>query len=259
MSVDYYVGNGVYKYLVKSKYKDKFFWTSGNLWLLVYGDENFEPKVLTVASEHKLGQNTTIQERSAVHVAQLITEGTEVPVNFIRFDPEKTMETVQYWESGMKNIPEISSERLKEKLMMYGLKMNEVMAHKSINDKSSSPYHDWQRKNMGDSVVVADIDLVRRDGDEPIEIIELKRSYIDIDKWEPYQQDYRNFILLSKLARKRNVNFYIIYNKRTKQPFFDDVSRLKIFEFDHRMQTCCHLSGYKTIEQFAKSTTWENE
>lgn len=259
MPADYYAGNGVYKYLDKSEYKNKFFWTSGNLWLLVYGDENYEPRVLTVASANKLGQNTTIEERNAVHAAQRITEGTQVPVNFIRFDPEKTMETVQYWESGMKNIHVISSERLKEKMMKYGLKMNEVMAHKSINDRSSSPYHDWQRKNMGDSVVVTDIDLVRHDGNKPIEIIELKRSYIDIDKWEPYQDDYKNFIVMSKLARKRNVSFYIVYNKRTKQPFYDDVSKLKIFEFDHRMQPCCRLSGYKTIEQFAKNTTRENE
>lgn len=85
----------------------------------------------------------------------------------------------------------------------YGLKMNEMPAQKSINDKSSSPYHDWQRVHMGNSVVVADIDLLRLENGVPTEIIELKRSFIDIEKWEPYQKDYRNFCLISKLARKR--------------------------------------------------------
>lgn len=259
MAVGYYAGNGVYEYLTKCEKKDNFFWTSGTLWLLVYGDENFEPKVLTVASENKLGERTTVEEKNAVHAAQCIVKGTGVPINFIRFDPEKTMETIQYWEPGMKDIPEISSEGLKNILMLYGLKMNEVMVHKSINDKSSSPYHDWQRQNMGDSVVAADIDLVRHDKGKPLEIIELKRSYIDIDKWEPYQQDYKNFILISKLAKKRHIDFYIVYNRRIKKPFFDDVSRLKIFEFDHRMQPYCRLSGYKSIEQFAKNTIKENK
>lgn len=252
MAADYYIGNGVYEYLVECEEGKSFYWTAGNLWLLVYGDENFEPKVLTVASENKLGQRTTVEEKDAVHVAQYITKGTEVPVNFVRFAPQETMDVVQYWEPGMKNISEISSENLKKRMMAYGLKMNEIMVHKSINDKSSSPYHDWQRRNMGDSVVVADIDLVRRDEDKPIEIIELKRSYIDLDKWEPYRQDYRNFILISKLARKRNMDFYIVYNRRIKDPFWDDVSRLKIFEFDHRLKTHCRLIGYKTIERFAK-------
>jgi len=253
MSVGYYVGNGVYKYLIKSEDRDKFFWTSGNLWLLVYGDENFDPKVLTVASAGRLGKTTAIEEKKAVRVARLITEGTEVPINFVRFDPEKDMEKVQYWEPGMKNIPEISSEKLKSRLMMYGLKMNGAMAHKRINDRSSSPYHDWQRKNMGDSVIATDIDLLRHDGNRLTEIIELKRSYKDIEEWEPYQKDYKNFILLSKLAGKKNVGFYIVYNKRTKEPFFDDVSKLKIFEFDHRMPEYWRLLGYRTIEQFAKN------
>ena len=259
MGTDYYIGNGVYDYLIECEEKEHFYWTSEKLWLLVYGDENLEPKVLTVASEQKLEQRTSIEERNAVHAAQHITSGTDVPINFVRFDPHGVMDYVQYWEPGMNSMPKIPSDDLKKRMMAYGLKMNEIMAHKSINDKSSSPYHDWQRRNMGDSVVVADIDLIRHDEGKLEEIIELKRSYIDIEKWEPYKQDYRNFLLISKLARKRNVNFYIVYNRRVKQPFFDDVSQLKIFEFDHRLQTYCRLIGYKSIEQFSKDQIKENE
>ena len=130
-----------------------------------------------------------------------------------------------------------------------------MRAHKSINDKSSSPYHDWQRFHMGDSVIVSDVDLIRYYAGELQEIIELKRSYIDVESWEPYKRDYKNFILLSKLARKRKLDFFIVYNHRTKVPFYDDVSKLKIFEFDHRMQTYCRLLGYKSIRQFAEGST----
>lgn len=58
-------------------------------------------------------------------------------------------------------------------------------------------------------MIVADIDLIRYQGEEIREIIELKRSYIDIEKWEPYKQDYKNFILLSKLARRRELDFLL--------------------------------------------------
>lgn len=101
-------------------------------------------------------------------------------------------------------------------------------------------------------MVVADIDLIRYQREMPREIIELKRSYINIEKWEPYKQDYKNFILLSKLAERRQLDFFIVYNHRTKTPFYDDISRLKIFEFDHRMQPYCRFLGYESIHQFAE-------
>lgn len=257
MSAVYYTGNGIYEYLAQAENRKDFFWTSGHLWLLVYGDEEFVPKVLTVASGNRLDANTTAEERAAAHVACQITQGTNIPVNFVRFDPDKHVETVRYCEPGMKCLPEISSEELKNKFARYGLKMNDIMAHKSINDRSSSPFHDWQRKNMGDSVVVTDIDLVRYRDNDPVEIIELKRSCIELDSWEPYQQDYKNFILLSKLSHARDLKFFIVYNKRVKTPFFDDVSRLKIFEFDDRRQPCCRAAGYRTIEEFADGTAGE--
>jgi hypothetical protein len=62
-------------------------------------------------------------------------------------------------------------------------------------------------------------------------------------------------MLLSRLARKRNLGFYIVYNHRNKDPFFDDISKLKIFEFDHRTQNYCRFAGYKTIRQFAEDKT----
>lgn len=258
MSADYYVGNGVYKYLAECENRNQFFWTSGTLWLLVYGDENSEPKVWTVASKNKLEIETTVEEKGAVHAARWITKGTDVPVNFIRFDPGKPIEEVLYWEPGEEHMQVLSSKKLKNKLMEYGLKMNRAETSKQINDKSSSPYHNWQRQNMGDSVVAADIDLIRHEKTKPTEIIELKRSYIDIAKWEPYREDYKNFILLSKLAEKRQFDFYIVYNRRKKNPFFDDVSRLKIFEFNHRMQPPCRFVSCQSIEQFAGSGIKEN-
>lgn len=256
--MEYYVGNGVYDFLKKCKERDNFFWTSGNIWLLVYGDENYKPRVITAASGNKLNVTVTEEEKRAVSAARQITENTNIPVNFVRFDPDEPIHQVKYWEQGMDKIIIISSSDLRDRFAQYGLRMNDLQAHKSVNDKISSPYHDWQRRHMGDSVAVTDIDLLRFENNAPAEIIELKRSYKALDIWEPYTNDYKNFILISNLAKKRNLKFYIVYNRRTKNPFFDDVSKLKIFEFDHTMQGCCRFLGYKTIQEFAENKTKES-
>lgn len=249
----YYVGNGVYNYLAQCGEKENFFWTSGDMWLLVYGNESFEPKILTVASARALGEAITEQEHRAVSMAQSLAENTGMPVNFIRFDPNGSMESVTYWEQGMNKIQVISPDGLRNRLIRHGLRMNPSQAAKAINDKSSSPYHEWQRAHMGNSVIVADIDLIRLREGSPTEMIELKRSYIALEAWEPYKQDYKNFLLLSTLAKKRRLGFYIVYNHRTKNPFYDDVSRLKIFSFDHTREPYCSLLGYQSVQQFAQN------
>ena len=256
--MSYYVGNGVYEYLSRCPKRDSFYWTSGNLWLLVYGNTYDEPKVLTIASEEKLEAAETEAEKKAAQMVVKIAGNTGIPVNFVRFDPAAPIERVRYCERGMKSTSVISSEELKNRFARYGLIMNQLPAQKSINDKSSSPYHVWQRLNMGSSVVVSDIDLLRLENHEPEEIIELKRSFIPLDRWRPYEKDYNNFRLLSALAQKRGLGFYIVYNYRKKTPFFDDVSYLKIFQFDHRRETECSLPGYREIDKFAehKLTKW---
>lgn len=254
--MDYYDGNRIYDYLKECDNRDCFYWTSGNLWMLVYGDDMQTPRVLTIISENELNTPITEYEKRAVQVGKQMVKGVDIPLNFIRFSPTRPIESVQYWEYSeppMRKPEELSSDGLKKRMSEYGLKINSMVAHKSINDKSSSSYHDWQRTHLGSSVTVADIDLIRFVDDTPKEIIELKRSYVELEKWEPYKKDYNNFILISKLAKELSMDFYIVYNHRTKNPFYDDISRLKIFEFDHEKTQNCRLMGYKTIEQFANA------
>lgn len=248
--MSYYVGNAVYDYLGRRGNGENFFWMSGNMWLLVYGDEECEPKVLTVASSGELCGSITEEEKRAVKMAEALALNTEVEVNFIRFAPRGSIENVWYWERGMEKTLMISSDDLRRRFERQGLNMNRMEVRKQINHRSSSPYHEWQRANMGSRVTVADVDLVRLDGEEPTEIIELKRSYIALEKWWPYEEDYANFKLISKLAKQRGMNFYIVYNHRDKSPFYDDISNLKVFEFDHEKNDPCRLLGYETIQEF---------
>ena len=59
---------------------------------------------------------------------------------------------------------------------------------------------------------------------------------------------YSRFILLVDQA-------WIGYKEAAVSGMSDDVSKLKIFEFDHRMQTYCRLLGYKSIRQLAEGST----
>ncbi len=254
---EYYTGNGIYEYLAGCREKENFYWTSGNMWLLVYGDKKHNPKVVTVASQRSFqyGRKLSKNEQQAMQTAQRIADAAEIPVNFIRFEPEKRIQEVEYWEDGMADIFRISSENLKERFESCGLTMNLCRVQKAINDRSSSPYHEWQRTHMGSSVVAADMDLIRLQRGKPTEILELKRSYIHLTNWTPYKEDYENFYLLSSLAKRSGLKFYIVYNRRIKDPYKDDISRLKLFAFDHSRTIPCRFLSYKTIEEFTAGKT----
>lgn len=259
MMSDYYKSNSVYEYLSRCDNKENFFWVSGNMWLILYGNQESEPKVLTVVSEMDISKELCEGEIVAVKTAKKLVEGTNVMCNFIRFQPKKKIENVIYWEEGDSRLSNISSDNLKKRLEAYGLKINSLRAKKDINSKSSSPYHEWQRENMGAEIVASDIDLIRMTNSEPIELIELKRSKIPIEKWQPYQEDYRNFLLLSRLANYRKLQFYIVYNHRQKVPvFIDDIQILKVFEFN-KTQDYCRLLGYMSIENFTHKEKTEVE
>lgn len=248
----YYEGNAVYDYLHENVERHEFFWTSADKWILIYGDEQREPKVVSVVSQGEISEGVSLSEKNALKVVQNLVKDTDIGMNFIKYNPNEVLKEVLYWEAGEAEPAIISMEELKNRFSTFGLTMNSASASKEINDKSSSPYHEWQRCNMGSSVTVVDIDLIRFIDRRVGEIIELKRSKVDIEKWEPYTDDYSNFIMTSKLAAKANVDFYIMYNYRRERPFLDDISRLKLFKFDHRKETPCEFLGYGQIEDFAK-------
>ena len=66
----------------------------------------------------------------------------------------------------------------------------------------------------------------------------------------PYKADFNNFILLSKLAVEAGIDFYIAYNYRQELPFLDDISYIKLFEFDYRIKEYYKFIRYLPIEEF---------
>ena len=84
----------------------------------------------------------------------------------------------------------------------------------------------------------------------PTEIFELKRSYIDIESWSPFKQDYNNFRLLSNLALLTNLKFKIIYYVRQKNPWVEDISKIKVFNVNFNRKVPINLWGIYQLNDF---------
>ena len=81
-------------------------------------------------------------------------------------------------------------------------------------------------------------------------IIELKRSYYDLERWKPFTDDYRNFRLISNLCNMSNLGFKILYNQRIKTPFQDKIDKMKLFEVDFSKNPSIKENGIITLLQF---------
>ncbi len=104
--------------------------------------------------------------------------------------------------------------------------MSKGAAVKQINKQSSSSYHDWQRMALGGSITVSDLDLFRLDGDgNVIEVIEIKRSRVALNRWKPYAQDYDNFRLLGRFVAASGVPLTISYHLYSAGPLRKEDTR----------------------------------
>lgn len=235
----YYDSNAIYQY-IRSKEIDNLKFASGDVWQLVYGDNNCIPKLLVVVTAVGRDPHVTKMEKIASQILKKISDKAEIPLLSIRFDSqEKIVEKVKIYTGEQLKYQELNLKSLKEIFKQYGLPVNSGQTGKYLNDAASSAYHKWQRNELGKDMKVSDFDLwkVNNKG-EPVTLFELKRSIISIDKWEPYEDDYNNFRLLFNVLKKTGIDFKILYNVRSKKPVInDDISKIKIFNVDFSRDT----------------------
>ena len=214
-----------------------FCWASGNSWILLYGDTNGNPRLIIFATGNSIRNLDDIgKERleTARSAARELAKRASLPFGVIEFD-----DRAEEISRVSLNNEVVSLDKLKAWFSEFGLADHGDGRHtplKSINDASSSAYHNWQRSALG-RITVTDIDMLRFDTKTgaPASIYELKRSYIPLENWAPFRADYPNYNLLSTLASMAKVEFRVVYNVRHKKPrFFDDVRRLHIFSYSRQ-------------------------
>lgn len=226
MSVGYYKTNAVYK-LLESEQTHPFVWVSGNAWMLIYGDQSATPRALVLA----FGKSWSLQ-KDVIQAAKKISSKSGIPLFFVKFDDSANfIDKVGFGKPGQQPC-ELTLDQLKDEFQKIGLPVKSGACGKSVNDATSSAYHNWQRSSLG-SIKVTDIDLIRLSAEgEPIEAIELKRSFSPLQEWNPYPVDYVNFNLLLAVCNQSAMRMTIAYNVRQTKPVFNDnASRLALFSY----------------------------
>jgi hypothetical protein len=223
----YYSSNAIYEKLT-SMGKKNYHWVSENAWILVYGDDKYIPRVIVLAFNNRWVKDSEIIKQTCN-----IAISANLPMLQICFDEKReSIDSVNVAEFD-KTFISLKLQDLTALFLSFGLPVQSGVTAKAINSAESSAYHNWQRNNLGRNIIVADIDLIKVKDDETIVVLELKRSFYDLDKWTPYPADYTNFYVLENLCNLSNNKFFIVYNKRiTKPSFFDDPSKISVFSFN---------------------------
>ncbi|WP_409476652.1 hypothetical protein [Stenotrophomonas sp. Y-13] len=224
--MSYYKTNAVYNAL-SAEQSHPFVWVSGNAWMLIYGDQSATPRALVLA----FGNSWSLQ-KDVIQTAKKISSKSGIPLFFVKFDDgANSIDKVGFGRPGQQPC-ELTLDQLKDEFQKIGLPVKSGACGKSVNDATSSAYHNWQRSSLG-SIKVTDIDLIRLSTDgEPIEAIELKRSFSPLQEWNPYPVDYVNFNLLLAVCNQSAMRMTLAYNVRQTKPVFnDDASRFALFSY----------------------------
>lgn len=222
--MSYYNSNAIYDNLGHNPH---YCWTVGNAWILVYGDHTSDPKLLVFAQ----GSSWTRDKRVLAGVAAL-SRRAGLPTVHIEFDDSAAAIDTVRLHVDEQRVHDITLPQLKALFAERGVPVNSDEFAKAINDKESSAYHNWQRASLG-RITVSDIDLIRIDNRRMTAILELKRSFYALDKWDPYPADFPNFRLINNVCVRAGLGFVIAYNVRhTKPVFHDDPSQIKLYYYD---------------------------
>ena len=231
----YYKSNALYGYIT-SRNLQQFKFVVGEAWQLIYGNNACEPLVLIFAvgvPDAEIENAPSTIEVEAFNLLRIAATNANLPVRYIRFASDVD-EVVNVRVSDSTFVySTLSMKELQALFASFGLPVSNTHTAKYLNDATSSAFHKWQRSGLGAALTVSDIDLWRlNDAGNPEIVFELKRSIYDLPGWKPFTDDYRNFMLISNLCNSCGLQFKIIYNQRTKDPFTDKIDKLKIFSLD---------------------------
>ena len=226
-----YTGNAIYDYVYEEDLD--YYFSAEHTWMLVYGNAASVPKILVFANKvSDINDDCTAEELNESNKALSIARYLNLPFIFVRFMVNS--EVVSVWEESVGQWRMLEYDQLRDIYERYGV-VQPGTARKRVNQYTSSPYHDWQRSNLG-RITVSDFDLIKYVDGEVKEIVELKRSKSPLDTWTPYTNDFPNFALLINtiVGSGKRIPFTLYYNLMRagqKGMRVEDTSRIKVFDF----------------------------
>lgn len=250
-----YLGNAIYDYVYDEDLD--YYYSAEDNWMLVYGDSASIPKIMVFASKvSDINSNCSDKEMAEANMALSIARYLKLPFIFVRFMVNNDL--VGIWEESVRKWQNVTYDQLRDIYERYGV-VQPGTARKRVNQYTSSPYHDWQRNNLG-RITVSDFDLIKLNKGQVRQIIELKRSKVPLNTWTPYSNDYPNFALLINtiVGSGKNIPFTLYYNilKAGQMGMrVEDTSKIKVFDFiipncmisSNQVQHC--FRGYYKLDQ----------
>jgi hypothetical protein len=227
------------------------------MWQLIYGNSKADPVllVLAICLPHRSDPALlTAENLEAWAFLKKLSEKSKIPLLLVQFAcDQEEIDSVYVSTDGI-SFEKKSMEGLTELFHQYGLPTSKTPTRKAKNDKESSAYHTWQRQSLGKDLTVTDIDLWKLDeGGNVTTIFELKRSLISIDKWQPYPEDFKNFILLIKICELSAIEFKISYNYMSPKPTrIEDISKIKVFKLVLNGKVNAIYEGIYPLKDFIK-------
>lgn len=242
MTAATYDGNAIYSRLNKTP--SPYFLAPGPLvWPLIYSSLEGEPKAIVVASQIDPVSRKAGTNRDFLMVCLALAKKAGIPFRVLCFGPELNTSTKPFTVFEGPGMPHrmLSLHEWKNELRQMGVPVGGG-AFKAINRASSSGYHNWQRENLGRTRVV-DIDLIKLGPDKsPTHVVELKRSSIPIQAWEPFENDAPNFQLLGRFCEMSGLGLELVFNRYNKTTTKDDLTTLKIFDYEEGRFVCRGLT-----------------
>lgn len=163
-----YTGNAIYDYVYEEDLD--YYFSAEHTWMLVYGNAASVPKILVFANKvSDINDDCTAEELNESNKALSIARYLNLPFIFVRFMVNS--EVVSVWEESVRQWRMLEYDQLRDIYERYGV-VQPGTARKRVNQYTSSPYHDWQRSNMG-RITVSDFDLIKYVDGEVKEIVEL--------------------------------------------------------------------------------------
>lgn len=218
--------------------------------LIIYNKINFNPLCILIESWNKTG-NITNEENDACGIAKYLSKTLNIPFYFISYsdDTLNHQSEITYYTSNdlgkiyKGKLGDFFTKLTNEYLEFRVISMEKYV--KPINDKSSTPFHVWQRKYLkyidlfyddpnNDNIKMVDVDMVYCDT-KVRSIIEIKRSYVS--DWKPYKADENNYLSICKFCDLLGINFFLFFvpQNNNNGVKIDDYEHIKIYDMYHRI------------------------
>jgi hypothetical protein len=213
--MQFYSGN---KLLDRLKDQSFFIVPPAGTWSVIYADENNQPLMNLVVHNSAVAYENN---KNILPTTSNILSGTLIVIGPDTFWLKWDMDKKHKLYTGDSLFLEFKSKNLV---------LSQNYQGKPFNSKASSYYHLWQSKQRFVGGIV-DIDLFRLNKSNlPVELIEIKRSRIAINTWQPYLNDKGGYEILERFCIQQKLQFSIIYYHYDPKNEIEDIDQLLIFK-----------------------------